>query len=51
LALNEIIKIGIGANHKRYQKLPFNPLEKYQHKPDKITNTEIRVFLKKILSG
>ena len=35
-ALNEIIKTGIGATHSRYQKSPVNPLEKYQHNPEKI---------------
>lgn len=34
--LNEMIKTGIGAIHNRYQKSPLNPLEKYQHNPEKI---------------
>jgi hypothetical protein len=30
----EISRIGTGAIHKRYQKFPVNPLEKYQTNPD-----------------
>ncbi len=43
VALNEMIRTGIGASHNRYQKSPFNPLEKYQHNPEKIipANTKI----------
>ena len=36
VALHEITRTGIGAIHSRYQKSPFNPLEKYQHNPEKI---------------
>jgi hypothetical protein len=36
VALNEMIRTGIGASHSKYQKFPFNPLEKYQHIPEKI---------------
>ena len=38
VALNEIIRTGIGAIHNRYQKSPLNPLEKYQHNPEMITD-------------
>jgi len=51
LALNEIIKIGIGAIHSRYQKLPLNPVEKYQHRPDIITEATTRILLMKRLAG
>jgi hypothetical protein len=36
VALNERTRTGIGAIHNKYQKSPVNPLEKYQHNPEKI---------------
>jgi hypothetical protein len=51
LALNEIIKTGIGANHNRYQEPPLNPVEKYQHRPDIITDATTRLLLMKRLAG
>jgi hypothetical protein len=36
VTLSEIIRIGTGASHSKYQKSPLNPFEKYQHNPEKI---------------
>lgn len=41
--LNEISKIGIGANHKRYQKSPYNPFEVYQHNPENMIQATINI--------
>jgi hypothetical protein len=46
--LNKIRRIGNGANHKRYQKSPFNPFEMYHNTPERIIAAIVVILLEKI---